>query len=150
MITLVEVLQGGHYLEGSSASERAAPVGGDDDQESVRYDVGVDDEWEHQPVCEGISGSESVRTRKFSTQAPVIFVVVVDNYVTSVARRYSTRLLSRRWYILHYHRSTLLLPLGERLLLSGGGVEERSKVMYWHRGAYIIYYRDITGHSCIA
>ena len=26
-------------------------------------------------------------------------------------------LLSRRWYILHYHRSTLLLPLGERLLL---------------------------------
>ena len=27
------------------------------------------------------------------------------------------RLLSRRWYILHYHRSTLLLPLGERLLL---------------------------------
>ena len=91
MITLVEVLQGGHYLEGSSASERATPVGGDDDQESVRYDVGVDDEWEHQPVCEGISGSESGRTRKFSTQAPVIFVVVVDNYVTSVARRYSTR-----------------------------------------------------------
>ena len=32
----------------------------------------------------------------------------------------------------------------------GGGVEERSEVMYWHRGAYIIYYRDITGHSCIA
>ena len=31
----------------------------------------------------------------------------------------------------------------------GGGVEERSEVMYWHRGAYIIYYRDITGHSCI-
>ena len=26
-------------------------------------------------------------------------------------------LLSRRWYILHYHRVTLLLPLGERLLL---------------------------------
>ena len=26
-------------------------------------------------------------------------------------------LLSRQWYILHYHRSTLLLPLGERLLL---------------------------------
>ena len=26
-------------------------------------------------------------------------------------------LLSRRWYILHYHRSTLLLPLEERLLL---------------------------------
>ena len=23
----------------------------------------------------------------------------------------------------------------------GGGVEERSEVMYWHRGTYIIYYR---------
>ena len=29
----------------------------------------------------------------------------------------SLSLLSRWWYILHYHRSTLLLPLGERLLL---------------------------------
>ena len=35
------------------------------------------------------------------------------------------------------------------VLLDGGGVEERSEVMYWHRGVYIIYYRDITGHSCI-
>ena len=24
----------------------------------------------------------------------------------------------------------------------GGGVEERSEVMYWHRGAYIIYYTE--------
>ena len=36
------------------------------------------------------------------------------------------------------------------VLLDGGGVRERSEVMYWHRGAYIIYYRGITGHSCIA
>ena len=36
------------------------------------------------------------------------------------------------------------------VVAEGGGVEERSEVMYWHRGAYIIYYRDITGHSCIA
>ena len=36
------------------------------------------------------------------------------------------------------------------VVAGGGGVEERSKVMYWHRGAYIIYYRDITCHSCIA
>ena len=35
-------------------------------------------------------------------------------------------LLSRRWYILHYHRSTLLLPLGERLLLM---------MVEWKRGA---------------
>ena len=32
-----------------------------------------------------------------------------------VARAHN--LLSRRWYILHYHRSTLLLPLRERMLL---------------------------------
>ena len=36
------------------------------------------------------------------------------------------------------------------VVAEGGGVDERSEVMYWHRGAYIIYYRDITGHSCIA
>ena len=35
------------------------------------------------------------------------------------------------------------------VVADGGGVEERSKVMYCHRGAYIIYYRDITCHSCI-
>ena len=28
-------------------------------------------------------------------------------------------------------------------------MEERSEVMYWHRGAYIIYYRNITRYSCI-
>ena len=36
------------------------------------------------------------------------------------------------------------------VVAGSGGVEERSEVMYWHRGTYIIYYRDITGHSCIA
>ena len=35
------------------------------------------------------------------------------------------------------------------VVAGGGGVEERSKVMYWHRGSYIIYYRNITRHSCI-
>ena len=44
--------------------------------------------------------------------------------------------------------STLTFEGG--VVAGGGGVEERSEVMYWHRGAYIIYYRDITGHSCIA
>ena len=41
-------------------------------------------------------------------------------------RSLDSLLLSRRWYILHYHRSTLLLPLGERLLLM---------VVEWERGA---------------
>ena len=36
------------------------------------------------------------------------------------------------------------------VVAGGGGVEERSKVMYWHRGAYIIYYRDIMCHSYTA
>ena len=36
------------------------------------------------------------------------------------------------------------------VLLDGGGVEERSEVMYWHRRAYIIYYRSITCHSYTA
>ena len=39
-------------------------------------------------------------------------------------------LLSRWWYILHYHRSTLLLPFRGEVLLDGGGVEERCEVMY--------------------
>ena len=42
------------------------------------------------------------------------------------------------------------LTFGGEVVVGGGGVEKRSEVMYWHRGAYIIYYRDITGHSCIA
>ena len=42
------------------------------------------------------------------------------------------------------------LTFGGEVVADGGGVEERSEVMYWHRGAYIIYYRNITCHSCIA
>ena len=34
------------------------------------------------------------------------------------------------------------LTFGGEVVAGGGGVEERSEVMYWHRGAYIIYYRD--------
>ena len=44
--------------------------------------------------------------------------------------------------------STLTFKRG--VVAGGGGVDERSEVMYWHRGAYIIYYRNITRHSCIA
>ena len=28
------------------------------------------------------------------------------------------------------------------IVAGGGGVEEKSEVMYWHRGAYIIYYME--------
>ena len=54
--------------------------------------------------------------------------------------RQSCQLLSRRWYILHYHRSTLLLPLGG-VVAGGGGVEERSEVFYCIEGDMVIYYK---------
>ena len=31
-----------------------------------------------------------------------------------------------------------------------GGVEERSKVIYWHKMNTVIYYMYHNGHSCIA
>ena len=39
-------------------------------------------------------------------------------------------LLSRRWYILHYHRSTLLLTFRGEVVAVDGRVEERSEVIY--------------------
>ena len=57
--------------------------------------------------------------------------------------------LSRQWYILHYHRSTLLLPLRGEVVAVDRRVEERSEVIYCiERGTYI-YYRQHNGHSCI-
>jgi hypothetical protein len=44
----VEVLQGGHDVEGPSSSERVATVRGGDDRESVRDDLRVDGQWEYQ------------------------------------------------------------------------------------------------------
>ena len=51
-----------------------------------------------------------------------------DEMCTSILEDFGgiCMVLSRRWYILHYHRSTLLLPLGERLLL---------EVVEWKREA---------------
>ena len=52
----------------------------------------------------------------------------LDDFILagSVSARRRLKLLSRRWYILHYHRSTLLLPLGERCCWM---------VVEWRRGA---------------
>jgi len=54
-VTLVEVLQGGHNLESSLASERVATTRGDNDRKKIRYGVGVDGKREHQRFCEGQS-----------------------------------------------------------------------------------------------
>ena len=59
-------------------------------------------------------------------------------------------LLSRWWYILHYHRSTLLLPFRGEVVAGGGRVEERSEVIYFIEGYTVIYYREHNSHSCIA
>ena len=48
-------------------------------------------------------------------------------------------MLSRRWYILHYHRSTLLLPLGERCCWWWwSGREKQSDVLHRGMNIYIL------------
>ena len=44
----------------------------DDYRGSVFHGVGVDDEREHYPICEGTSGCEPIPTRELSIQAPAI------------------------------------------------------------------------------
>ena len=36
------------------------------------------------------------------------------------------------------------------VVAGGGGVEERSEVIYWHRTNTVIHYMYHNGHSCIA
>ena len=55
-----EVLQGVRDVEGSRSPECVVTAGSDNDQDSVRDGVKVDDEWEHQPVRNDTQGSESV------------------------------------------------------------------------------------------
>ena len=50
-------------------------------------------------------------------------------------------MLSRWWYILHYHRSTLLLPLRGEVVAVSGGVEGRSEVIYCIGESILIYCR---------
>ena len=65
--TCAGILQGVRDVENSSPSERVAAARGDD-RESVCYGFRVDDEREHQPVPDGTSRREPVRTRKSSIQ----------------------------------------------------------------------------------
>ena len=72
--TCAGLLQGVRDVEGSQSPERADAARGDGDRGSVCNGVGVDDVWEHQPVCEHASGHESVRAREFSLRASTISV----------------------------------------------------------------------------
>ena len=42
------------------------------------------------------------------------------------------------------------LTFGGEVVAGGGGVEERSEVIYCIEGDMVIYYRIHNGHSCIA
>ena len=70
MMALIEILQRGHNLESTSASEHITTTRGDNDRGSVCDGIGVDDKRKHQTVCDGTSECESVRTRKLSLEAP--------------------------------------------------------------------------------
>jgi serine/threonine protein kinase len=52
-VSCTGVLQGGCGMEGPPPSQSAAAIRRDDDRDSVRDGIGVDDEWKHQPICEG-------------------------------------------------------------------------------------------------
>ena len=47
-VSHTEVLQGGRYVEGPLPSERATIVRRDDDRDTVRHGLGVDDKRKHQ------------------------------------------------------------------------------------------------------
>ena len=63
--TNVDVLQGGYHMESPPSSERVAVVGGDNEQRPVRDGVRMDDQREHQRVCQEAHGYKSSRTCKF-------------------------------------------------------------------------------------
>ena len=69
-VSRAEVLQGGCNMEGPSPPERVAAVGRDDDRESVRDDLGLDDEWEHHRVCKGGRDRRSIEACMHSVRAP--------------------------------------------------------------------------------
>ena len=65
-----------------------------------------------------------------------------------VARAHN--LLSRRWYILLLPHGLSTLTFRGEVVAGGGGVEERSEVVYCIEVRTYIYYRVHNGHSCIA
>ena len=60
-------------MEKPSASKCAAADGSDDDQDSVRDDIGVDGAWKYQRLCEDASGRRPARTCGLSIQILAVF-----------------------------------------------------------------------------
>ena len=59
-----EILQGGRNMGDPPSSERSPAVRRDNIRQSVRDGIGMDGEWEHQRVCEGVPRRESDGARK--------------------------------------------------------------------------------------
>ena len=82
-------------------------------------------------------GLETISTTQWNGQGPdsslkwLWAFIWIDVYTVEQVVVYST---------LPQEYSTL--TFGGEVVAGGGGVEERSEVMYWHRGAYIIYYKE--------
>ena len=66
---LAEFLQGGCDVETTAPPEHPATDRSDNVRESVRNDIGLDDEWKHQQLCESTPGCESVGVGRFLTQS---------------------------------------------------------------------------------
>ena len=92
------------------------------------------------PSCKAAKVSSHLRRRKVR-QSRSQLCCSHKGAARGAGVAWAHNLLNRRWYILHYHRNTLLLPLRGEVVAVGGRVEERSKVIYWHRGDMVIYYR---------
>jgi len=60
----LEVLQGVRSMERTPSSERVAPAESDNVWDTVHDSVGMDAEWQHQPICEGPSECKSIRACK--------------------------------------------------------------------------------------
>jgi len=81
-----EVLQGGRGMGGPSPSERTAAVRRHYVREPVRDGIGVDGEWEHQPICEDAYRRGSAGTR-MSVLRSSPSLATDDDTVTEAQRR---------------------------------------------------------------
>ena len=90
----------------------------------------------HKSFSDFLINPEWCKDKRFFVDPPVHHTELLLPHLNLMKK-----MLSRWWYILHYHRSTLLLPLREKVVVVDGRVEERSEVIYWYRRDMVIYYK---------